>query len=61
MPQVAIKTGSNIVRVISTYRVKSNNVGEAREIVKKFFKKQSMPSDIKLVGKTEVVTLRGLL
>ena len=28
---------------------------------KKFFEKQSMPSDIKLVGKTEVVTLRGLL
>lgn len=61
MPQVAIKGGSNIVRVIATYRVTSDDAREAREVVKKFLNDQELPKNIKMVGKAEVVGLRGLL
>lgn len=61
MPQVAIKHGSNIVRVIATYRVLSDNANQAREVVREFLDNQELPKNIKMVGKAEVVGLRGLL
>lgn len=55
------KNGSHIVRVVSTYRVKSASVIEAREIVSDWLNGDNLPNGIKAVWKTEVIGLRGLL
>ena len=60
MPQVAIKTGSKIVRVIATYRVGADDAKTAREVVKEHYENQKLPSNIKLIDK-EVLGLKGLL
>lgn len=52
---------SHIVRVVSTYRVKSASAIEAREIVSDWLNGDNLPNGIKAVGKTEVIGLRGLL
>ena len=55
------KTTTNIVRVIATYRVDSQNTSEAIGKMSDYLTQRELPKNIRMVGKAEVLGLRGLL
>lgn len=52
---------TNIVRVIATYRVDSKNTSEAIGKMSDYLTQRELPKNIRMVGKAEVLGLRGLL
>lgn len=55
------KTTSHVVRVITTYRIDSESLVDAKEKMNSYLVERELPKNIRMIGKAEVLTLRGLL